>query len=42
MSIGSGAFNGCTNITSIVVHKAEGSIKGAPWGATNATVIWDG
>ena len=36
------AFTGCTNITSIVVHKAEGSIAGAPWGATNATVTWDG
>ena len=26
----------------INVHKAEGSISGAPWGATNATVNWLG
>ena len=36
------AFIDCTNLTTITVHKAEGSITGAPWGATNATVIWDG
>ena len=41
-SIGITAFNGCTNLTAITVHKAEGSITGAPWGATNATVVWDG
>lgn len=41
-SIGNSAFANCTNLTSIVVHKAEGSITGAPWGATNATVTWDG
>lgn len=41
-TISSSAFRGCTSITSIVVHKAEGSITGAPWGATNATVTWDG
>ena len=41
-TIASGVFNGCTNLTSIVVHAAEGSITGAPWGATNATVTWDG
>lgn len=26
----------------ITVHKPEGSIAGAPWGATNAEVIWTG
>lgn len=36
------AFNGCTNLTTITIHKAEDSITGAPWGATNATIIWDG
>lgn len=36
------AFSGCTNLATITVHKAEGSISGAPWGATNATVVWDG
>lgn len=41
-TIGAHAFDGCTDITSIVVHKASGSITGAPWGATNATVTWTG
>lgn len=36
------AFTGCTALTSIIVNKAEGSISGAPWGATNATVTWNG
>lgn len=26
----------------ITIHKPENSIPGAPWGATNATVIWTG
>ena len=30
------------NITTINIHKAEGSINGAPWGATGATVNWLG
>lgn len=34
-------FEGCSNLT-ITVHKAEGSIQYAPWGATNSTVVWDG
>ena len=41
-TISADAFAICTNLTSIVVHKAEGSIANAPWGATNATVTWDG
>jgi hypothetical protein len=41
-SISSSAFNGCTNLTTITIHKAQDSISGAPWGATNATVVWDG
>ena len=41
--IGYRAFEGCTNLTSITVEgKSEGEIKGAPWGATNATVTWTG
>jgi hypothetical protein len=36
------AFTGCSALTSIIVNKAEGSISGAPWGATNATVTWNG
>lgn len=37
-TIGENAFN--APIETITIHKAEGSITGAPWGATNAEVIW--
>lgn len=37
-----GAFAGCTNVEKIIVHAPDGSIEGAPWGATNAEVIWLG
>jgi len=40
-SIGEGAF-ASNSITSITINKPEGSISGAPWGATNATVTWTG
>lgn len=36
------AFTRCTALETITVHKAEGSITGAPWGAPNATVVWTG
>ena len=39
-SIDSTAFIKCTNLTQITVNKAQDSISGAPWGATNATVTW--
>ena len=39
-SIGEYAFEGCESLTSISVDAAEGSIEGAPWGATNATINW--
>lgn len=38
-SIDTQAFNG-SGITQITVHKAQDSISGAPWGATNATITW--
>lgn len=42
-TINSNAFNGCTQDNLIItIHKAEDSISGAPWGATNATIVWDG
>ncbi len=40
-SMGNQVFGNCTNITTIRIHKPQDSISGAPWGATNATVIWD-
>ena len=30
-----------TAIETINIHKAEGSITGAPWSATNATINWN-
>ena len=42
IQIGSSAFNGCFGLTSITVNKPENSISGAPWGASNATVVWTG
>lgn len=35
------AFNSCSNLTSIKVPWSEGSVSGAPWGATNATIEYD-
>lgn len=41
-SINSSTFNNSTNITTITINKPQGSVSGAPWGATNATVVWTG
>lgn len=42
-SINAYAFSNINNLT-IIVHKPENSIAGAPWGAapSTVTVIWDG
>lgn len=32
------AFQGCTALTDMYVPWAEGAVKGAPWGATSATI----
>lgn len=34
------AFINCDNLVSIVIDSVEGSVSGAPWGATNATISW--
>ena len=41
-SIDSSTFGYCTNLTQITINKAQDSISGAPWGAPNATVTWQG
>jgi hypothetical protein len=41
-SIGYNAFYMCDNLYRIIINQPENSISGAPWGATNATVIWTG
>ena len=40
-TIDSTAFSGCTNLTTINVPWAEGAVKNAPWGATNATINYN-
>ena len=40
-SIGNNAFGNCRNLTDIYLSVAEGAIRGAPWGATNATIHYE-
>lgn len=40
--IASDALKDCVNIATVTVDKAQGTLDSAPWGATNATVIWTG
>ena len=41
-TIPSSTFSNCTALTTIVINKPQDSVSGAPWGATNATVVWTG
>lgn len=41
-SMSSNSFVACTALELIVINKPQGSVSGAPWGATNATVVWTG
>lgn len=34
-------FSNCPNLTIIRVPWSEGAVSGAPWGAANATIIYD-
>lgn len=36
------AFNKCSNLTTITIDKPQDSVSDAPWGATNATIVWTG
>jgi hypothetical protein len=40
-SIASDAFSGCSNIKTINVPWSEGAVAGAPWGATNANIVYN-
>jgi hypothetical protein len=40
-SIADDAFSGCTNLKTINVPWAEGEVGIAPWGATNATIVYN-
>lgn len=39
--VGTSPFANCKNIVTIRVPWAEDEVKGAPWGATNATIIYN-
>lgn len=41
-SLEENTFSNDDNIETITIHKVQDSISGAPWGAANATIIWDG
>lgn len=40
-TIGNDAFGYCSTLTTINVPWSEGAVAGAPWGATNATIVYD-
>ena len=40
--IGERAFMSCIELETITINKGEDSISGAPWGATNAEIVWTG
>lgn len=40
-SIITSAFQNCTNLVTIRVPWSEGAVANAPWGATNATIIYN-
>lgn len=39
--LASNVFDGCSNLTTINVPWSEGEVYGAPWGATNATIVYN-
>ena len=41
-TIESNTFENCSKLELIVINKPQGSVSGEPWGATNATVVWNG
>lgn len=40
-SIPNGVFSGCTKLSTIFVPWSQGEVANAPWGANNATIIYD-
>ena len=40
-SIPNGVFSGCTKLSTIYVPWSQGQVANAPWGANNATIIYD-
>ena len=40
-SIPGGVFSGCTKLSTIYVPWSQGQVANAPWGASNATIVYD-
>lgn len=40
-SIPNGVFSGCTKLSTIYVPWSQGQVANAPWGASNATIVYD-
>lgn len=40
-SIPNGVFSGCTKLSTIYVPWSQGQVENAPWGASNATIIYN-
>jgi hypothetical protein len=40
-SIPGGVFSGCPKLSTIYVPWSQGQVANAPWGASNATIIYD-
>lgn len=40
--LSSNTFQSCSALELIAINKPQDSVSGAPWGATNATVVWTG
>ena len=40
-AIPNGVFSGCTKLSTIYVPWSQGEVANAPWGANNATIIYD-
>ena len=40
-SIPDGVFSGCTKLSTIYVPWSQGQVANAPWGASNATIVYD-
>lgn len=40
-AIPNGVFSGCTKLSTIYVPWSQGQVANAPWGASNATIVYD-
>jgi len=40
-AIPNGVFSGCPKLSTIYVPWSQGQVANAPWGASNATIVYD-